>query len=261
MTWEQYGIFGKVAYGNPAKAAPYRKVINGRTEKALRLIETFGMENHHTSISFGVDSLVADHLTRTLYPDIPAMWLNQGPLAEWPDCLALKDLMVAQGFPLVELQPDITLYDWYRTRGIPQSSSMNNAEDDRLNEALMYSPIRRYQQEHGMRGFVWGLRWKGEGGHRRFVIKQYGEMYKRKADGITVCSPVGNWTKAEVFAYVDLHSLPYPAMYDLDRTQIRNGPPIGVSALNMGRVMKLKMYFPDVWRIVIAEFPELQRYT
>ena len=259
--WEQYGIVGKIHHGSPAKAAPYRKVIERRTAKALWVIEQFGEESHYVSISFGVDSLVAYHLARRVFSAIPVMWVNQGPLAEWPDCLALKDLMVAQGLPLVELQPDVSLYDWYRTHGIPQGSSMGNAEDEHLNEALMYAPIRHYQESAGMRGFIWGLRWKGEGGHRVFVIKQHGEIYTRKADGVSVCSPVGNWTKAEIFAYIDLHGLPYPAMYDLNRAEIRNGPPIGVSALNMGRVMKLKIYFPDIWRIVISEFPELQRYT
>lgn len=260
--WDRYGITGKVAYGNPSRALPYRKVIERRTEKALEVIEAaMQCGAMCSSLSFGVDSIVSDHLTRQINPLIPAMWVNQGSLAEWPDCLALKDMMVAQGLPLVEIQPDITLYDWYRTRGIPQGSSMSNAEDDHLNEALMYAPIRRYQHLNEVKGIVWGLRWKGEGGHRVFVIKQHGELYTRKADGITVCSPVGNWTKAEIFAYVELHGLPYPAMYDLNRAEIRNGPPIGVSALNLGRVMKLKMYFPDIWRVVISEFPEMQRYT
>lgn len=264
MTWADYGIKGSVAIGNPARALPYRRALTRRIEAALSDIhhlQEMTAGQFYSALSFGADSLVADHLMRRVYPDNPAVWINQGPLAEWPDCLALKDQMVAAGLPLVELTPDVTLYDWYRRHGIPTAASMSNADDKHLNEALMYAPLRRYQNAERMRGYIWGLRHSGEGKHRAYVIKGRGTVFTRKGDGLVVCSPVGNWTKLEIWAYIDAHALAYPAMYDIDRTEIRNGPPIGTSALNMGRVQKLKQNFPLIWRVVISEFPELQRYT
>jgi 3'-phosphoadenosine 5'-phosphosulfate sulfotransferase (PAPS reductase)/FAD synthetase len=262
--WKDYGITGRVSVGNPARALPYRKQIARRVEKSLADIAKLdGITNgrFYSSLSFGADSLVADHLMRRQWPNKPAMWVNQGPLAEWPDCLALKDQMVADGLPLVELTPDVTLYDWYRLHGIPTASSMGNPDDKRLNESLMYAPIRRYQSESAAKGFIWGLRYDGEGSHRAFLIKGRGTVFTRKSDGLSVCSPVGNWTKHEIWAYIDLHGLKYPAMYDVDRLEIRNGPPLGTSALNMGRIQKLKQNFPILWRVIVSEFPELQRYT
>lgn len=262
--WADYGITGSVHVGNPARALPYRKQIARRVEKSLadiaRLDDITG-GRFYSSLSFGADSLVADHLMRRRWPDKPAMWVNQGPLAEWPDCLALKDQMVAGGLPLVELTPDVTLYDWYRQHGIPTASSMGNADDKRLNEALMYAPIRRYQAKSGSRGFLWGLRYDGEGSHRAILIRSRGTLFTRNSDSLSVCSPVGNWTKHEIWAYIDLHGLHYPAMYDVDRLEVRNGPPLGTSALNMGRIQKLKQNFPILWRVIVSEFPELQRYT
>jgi len=262
--WADYGITGSVHTGNPARALPYRAKLMRRINRALddlRQLDASTCGRFYSALSFGADSLVADNLMRRVWPDKPAMWVNQGPLAEWPDCLALKDVMVADGLPLAELTPDITLYDWYRQHGIPTASSMSNPEDKRLNEALMYAPIRRYQAEIGARGFLWGLRHDGEGSHRALLIRSRGTLFTRQSDGIVVCSPVGNWTKHEIWAYIDLHQLRYPAMYDVDRLEVRNGPPLGTSALNMGRIVKLKQNFPQIWRVIVSEFPELQRYT
>jgi 3'-phosphoadenosine 5'-phosphosulfate sulfotransferase (PAPS reductase)/FAD synthetase len=170
--WADYGIAGHLAIGNPAKAAPYHRVIERRTAAATATIEHFSEAVGKAGclyLSFGADSLVAYDLARRVWPEIPAVWVNQGPLAEWPDCLALKDRMVANGLPLVEITPDVTLYDWYRLHGIPFACSMNNAEDERLNRALLYDPIQRYQEAAGIRGYIWGLRWRGEGKHRAFV--------------------------------------------------------------------------------------------
>jgi len=262
--WADYGITGKVHWGRRIAAAPYarrlRQLEDAAREVVYRLDEATDGQ-FYTAISFGVDSLVADHITRRVFPDVRAVWVNQGPLAEWPDCLALRDLMVANGLPLDELTPDTTLYDWYRQFGIPLAASMGNAEDKRLNTALMYGPIERYQAATNARGYVWGLRAHGEGGHRKILLQTRGLLYKRKTDGQHVASPVGRWTKKEIWAYIDHHELPYPAMYDVNREQVRNGPPIGTTAVNMGRIVGLRHHFPDIWRVVITELPELQRYT
>lgn len=262
--WTDYGITGKVHYGNRVNAEPYRKAIAKRSVKALaKLARFFDLveDAGYVAVSFGVDSLVAYHLARRINPAVRVAWVNQGPLAEWPDCLAVKDLMVSKGLPLTEIAPDVTLYDWYKTHGISLAANMNNAEDERLNKALIYDPIERYHRETGRRGIVWGLRWRGEGNHRAFVIKGNGELYQRKADSMWVCSPVGNWSKSEIWAYIDLFGLPYPAMYDLDREKIRNGPPIGVTGLHMGRLVRFRMLFPEMWRVFVLEFPEIQRYN
>lgn len=261
--WADYGIVGSVHYGMPINAAPYRSVLERRIRKARNILSTFFErigDGGYVALSFGVDSLVAYDLARRVNPSVRAAWVNQGPLAEWPDCLALRDLMVANGLPLTEITPDVTLYDWYRLHGIDYGANMNNAADGRLNKALLYDPIARFCAEQSRTGLIWGLRWRGEGGHRAFVVKGNGEIYTRKADGITVCSPVGNWSKTEIWAYLDLHALPYPAFYDVDRARIRNGPPIGVTGMHMGRLVRLRQIFPDLWRVFCAEFDEIQRY-
>lgn len=265
--WADYGIAGRVNYGQPLRAAPYRKLIERKTAAAQGLLAKFFNlcgDAGYVSLSFGVDSLVAYYLAREMKPNVRAVWVDQGPLAEWPDCLALKDLMVGDGLPLVRLQPDMTLYDWYRRHGIPIGAGMGSADDEQLNEALMYAPLRRWMEMESVQGITWGLRGTSrdkhrEGKHREILLCDRGQLFQRKT-GIWICSPVAWWSKREIFAYLDLHGLPYPAMYDVDREQVRNGPPIGASAMNMGRMNKMKLLFPAIWRIVVYEFPELQRF-
>lgn len=262
VDWADYGITGQIAHGKRAQALAYRTRIERKAEAARAVIDeamrlTGGRA--YVAVSFGVDSLVTWHLAQSVAP-IPAAWLNQGPLAEWPDCLALKDLMVSQGMDLTEIQPDITLYDWYRRHGIPMSSAMSSKEDKALNKALMYDPIARWEQSQDMACTIWGLRGAGdEGKHRKIMLSSKSLLFQMN-DGRWRCSPVGWWSKQEIWAYLDLHQLPYPAMYDKARLEIRNGPPIGTSAINMGRIDKLKKYFPEIWRVFCLEFPEIQRF-
>jgi 3'-phosphoadenosine 5'-phosphosulfate sulfotransferase (PAPS reductase)/FAD synthetase len=261
--WIDYGIKGTVRYGEPIKAVPYARILQRREEAALLTLQSFFNQvgkDSYVAVSFGVDSLVAYDLAHRSQSDTLAVWVNQGPLAEWPDCIALKELMVRDGMNLVEITPDITLYDWYQQHGIPFAANMNNPEDERLNKSLLYDPLARYQNSHNKRGVIWGLRWRGEGGHRCFVLKGKGAIYTRKVDGITFCSPVAHWTKTEIWAYIDHHRLPYPAFYDIDRNSIRNGPPIGVTGVGQGRVVKLRQMFPELWRIFCLEFDEIQKY-
>lgn len=261
--WADYGIVGEVKRGQPVKATPYLRVLDRREASARETLERFFDQvgdAAYVAVSFGVDSLVAYDLAQRIRPSVRAAWVNQGPLAEWPDCLALKDRMVASGMPLTEIAPDVTLYDWYRREGIHFAANMGNAEDERLNKALLYDPIERYRAAHGLRGVIWGLRWRDEGGHRAFVLKGKGATYTRKANGITYCSPVAHWTKSEVWAYIERHALLYPAFYDRDRATIRNGPPIGVTGIGQGRIVRLRQMFPELWRVFCLEFEEMQRY-
>lgn len=265
--WAALGIPGQVHYGQLAKALPYQRVIERKTAAALRKIEQFyaATQGHgYVSVSFGKDSLVAWHLAEQIIPSIPAAWVNQGPLAEWPDCLALKEVLVqSHGMVLHEVAPDRTLYQGMQHYGVPMSSDMSLPEDKAINRDLLYAPLVRFQAQHGYAGHIWGLRGVNEphreGVHREILLKKRGLLYQRQ-DGLWVCSPVGHWTTREIFAYIDLHGLPYPAMYDLDRESIRNGSPIDPAVVNLGRIRQLHRHFPAIYRLVVQAFPALAQY-
>jgi 3'-phosphoadenosine 5'-phosphosulfate sulfotransferase (PAPS reductase)/FAD synthetase len=265
--WESLGIPGRVNYGQRARALPYQRVLQRKTAAALRVIADWWekvQERGYVSVSFGKDSLVAWHLAQQVAA-VPAAWINQGPLAEWPDCLALKERLTTQhGMELHELAPDVSLYEGMRRHGVPISADMSTPADKAINQDLLYAPLHRFQQAHGWRGHIWGLRGveepHREGMHREILLNSRGLLFQR-ADGLWICSPVGRWTALEIWAYIDLHGLPYPAMYDVDRTRIRNGSPIDPAAINLGRIRQLHRDFPSIYRLVVDAFPVLAAYA
>ena len=58
-----------------------------------------------------------------------------------------------------------------------------------------------------------------------------------------------------------MHSLKYPAIYDVDRMTIRNGCPIGTTGANWGRLAELRKHYPDIYNQFVAKFPQVSTYV
>lgn len=208
--------------------------------------------------SGGKDSLVVGHLIRQVFPECPMVWINQGPLAEWADCILLIDYLREQSWNIVELCPPRSLWNLYHDFGIPLASRMNTTLDEKINKALMYDPIAQYEQDNGIEGAAWGLR--QESRNRKLFIRKHGTLHRRKSNDRWICSPIGFWQTQEVWLYIDRHQLPYPAFYDRDRTTVRNGPPIGTTGITKGRLSILRRYHPEIWAEFMQAFPQLRNY-
>jgi 3'-phosphoadenosine 5'-phosphosulfate sulfotransferase (PAPS reductase)/FAD synthetase len=212
----------------------------------------------YASISGGKDSLVACDLIRRTFPDCPFVWVNQGPLAEWPDCVELLESLKGLGWNIVELCPPRSLLNLYRDYGLPLEGTMTTGLDKKINAALMYGPINDYQEGNNIQGYAWGLRKESKG--RSMYLKSKGELYCRK-DGVWVCSPVGFWNTQDIWAYIDALKLPYAAIYDRDRMTVRNGPPIGTTGVNWGRLSDLRRYHPELFAQFVEAFPEVANHA
>lgn len=236
--------------------------LKRRELAALKVIEEWldkcDRRVYHT-ISGGKDSLVVGDLIRRLHPDCPMVWINQGPLAEWADCLLLLQHLKAQGWNIVEICPSLSLWQLYKDYGIPLEGHMQTRLDKIINQALMYDPLAEYESMTSPKGYAWGLRHDESKGRRKFMQSR-NTLYQRM-DKRWICSPVGFWHTTEIWQYIDHHQLPYPAMYDRDRMTIRNGPPIGTTGVNRGRLSELRRYHPDLWAEFVHGFPELQNYA
>lgn len=212
----------------------------------------------YCSISGGKDSLVAADLICRIFPDCPLVWVNQGPLAEWPDCVELINLWRKQGRNVVELCPVRSLWHLYLDLGIPLEGTMATKADKQINQRLMYDPLNEYQELNSIQGYAWGLRKESKG--RAAYLKTHGLLHQIKS-GFWVCSPVGFWTTEQIWQYIDRYRLPYAAMYDLDRMTVRNGPPIGTTGVNWGRLAELRRHCPDIWQQLSTQFPEVRNYA
>lgn len=236
--------------------------IDRKEKKAIAVIEQWLSNSDrqvYASVSGGKDSLVMAHLIRRVYPECPLVWVNQGYLAEWPDCVELLGLLSSQGWNIVELCPVRDLFHLYLDLGLPLEGTMDTKIDKLINQRLIYDPLNEYQELNNIAGYAWGIR-VDEGGKRKFYLKKHGELYQKK-DGMWVCSPIGFWKTEDIWYYIDRHKLPYPAMYDKNRFTVRNGPPIGTTGINWGRLSELRLHYPELFDEFAKHFPEVKSYV
>jgi 3'-phosphoadenosine 5'-phosphosulfate sulfotransferase (PAPS reductase)/FAD synthetase len=235
--------------------------LKRKIDRAYTVIERWVKESDYSiycSISGGKDSLVTAHLIRQIYPDCPLVWINQGHLAEWTDCIDLLHHLKQQGWNIIELCPVRDLWHLYIDLGIPLEGKMDTKHDKIINKRLMYDPLEEYQEFNNIKGYAWGIR-RDESRGRAFYLRKWGELHFLK-NGLWCCSPVAFWNVAEIWLYIDQHKLPYPAMYDRDRNTMRNGPPIGTTGVNWGRLAELRKHHPEVWQQFTEKFPEVRNY-
>lgn len=254
--WESVGIPGRVNYGQRARALPYQRVIQRKTDAARRVIEQWWRnveERGYVSLSYGKDSLATWHLASRLGA-IPAIHIDMGPLTNWPDCLALATVL--------EREYPTCVFREVSSRPYIEAIQAGDVDltGNHPGSSLLAETALHLQQDEGWRGFLWGLRGVNEphreGKQREILLKSRGALYQRR-DGFWVGMPVGPWRLEDIWAYIDLHQLPYPAMYDLDRATIRNGPMVGMTSVNLGRVRQLHALFPDIYRLVAQAMPEV----
>lgn len=237
--------------------------VTRKTEKALSVIEDWLEQcdrQVYCSISGGKDSLVAKHLIQQIYPDVPLVWINQGYLAEWDDCIELIYKWKADGENVIELCPVRDLWHLYLDLGIPLEGTMDTKADKIINQKLMYDPLQEYQENNDIKGYAWGIR-KQESKGRALYLKKHGQIHQNKKDGLIVCSPAANFTTQEIWQYIDMNGLAYPALYDRDRMQMRNGCPIGTTGVNWGRLVDLRKNYPDIFFKFADKFPEVLNHA
>lgn len=46
----------------------------------------------------------------------------------------------------------------------------------------------------------------------------------------------------------------------IDRSNVRNGPPIGTTGVNWGRIAMLRRHFPEFYAEFVKNFPEVANY-
>lgn len=233
-----------------------RKIV-----KALGVIENWldrCDRRVYVSISGGKDSLVTADLVRQVYPDCPLLWVNQGHLAEWPDCIELLECLKDQGWNIQEICPPLGLIQLFKKYGMAFDGRFT-ALDRKHIEELLLNPLGEWMERHETQGYAWGLRKESRG--RTMYLRSHGELYQRK-DGVWVCSPVGFWKTEDIWSYIDSQELPYAAVYDkYGRNNFRNGCPIDTAMANWGKLAWLRRHEPEVFDEFATIFPEVRDYA
>ena len=211
------------------------------------------------SISGGKDSLVMAYLIHSVYPECPFVWVNQGHLAEWDDCIKLLYFLKENyKWNIVELCPPLGLIQLFKKFGMAFDGHFT-ALDRKHCEELLLKPIEEFAETNGIRGYAWGLRKESKG--RSMFLKKHGELYQ-KVDGSWVCSPVGFWTTQDIWSFIDANKIPYAAVYDkYGRDTFRNGCPIDTALASMGKLAWLRKNEPSIFEEFSSIFPEVRNYA
>jgi 3'-phosphoadenosine 5'-phosphosulfate sulfotransferase (PAPS reductase)/FAD synthetase len=236
--------------------------LQRKKDKAIALIKEW-LElcdyQVYGSISGGKDSLVMAHLIREVFPDCPFLWVNQGHLAEWDDCIELLYYLRDElKWNIIELCPPLGLMQLYRKLGMSFDGQFNALDKKQCHELLLY-PLNEWAEMHNIKGYAWGLRQESRG--RKEYLRSNGLLYTKK-DGIVICSPIGFWTTEDIWHYIDWQKLPYATIYDVEgRMTFRNGCPIDTALSNWGRMAHLRKNYPKIYFEFAALFPEVKNYA
>lgn len=119
-----------------------------------------------------------------------------------------------------------------------------------------------WMRENARSTQVLGMRAEESRG-RKTCFRVRGLTYQ--AHGLTVCNPIGWWSSRDVWAHIESRGLPYNRrIYDAEthgfrREELRNG---GWLTLNdPTRVTWLRKHFPEQYRILVQEFPQVAMLT
>lgn len=148
--------------------------------------------------------------------------------------------------------------EWCREIGLPHER--DRTAQNRVVTAIKRNHAAAWVEEHGFTVQALGLRIE-EGGPRKRVLKARGAVYQN-ADETWRCNPLAYWSHRDVWAYLVSRGLPWPRLYDCEthgqtRAKIRNTGWLSTDGAHDGRIMWLRAHFPEQFRALVTEFPQV----
>lgn len=185
--------------------------LDRRADRARRIIRDFAAQGPCiASVSWGKDSTVLAHLVATAGVDVPLVWWRTRDF-EMPESDQVRDTFLARHPHPFEQRETVFRFP---KRGEP------GFEQRELEKRLAGKPTTFTSQ--GER-HITGVRGQ-ESRTRKLAMGRHGEI------SAFSCRPIGNWTAADVFAYLHKHQLPVHPAYAMsyggarDRTKLRVHP-------------------------------------
>lgn len=125
--------------------------------------------------------------------------------------------------------------------------------------------IPEYAKSLNMEMVFLGLR-QDENSYRRVHLRKYGSLFFAQSDDTWHCSPIHEWSRLDVWAYIYSYGLDYNRAYDkMDSMGIpmkrqRIGPLAQRKVLGYGQIAILKKGWPDLFNRFAAEYPDARSY-
>lgn len=226
-----------------------------KIQKALlRIREWYEYWNGNVYVSYsgGKDSIVLLHLIRSIYTDVPAVFVNTG--LEFPELvqsvrdtknviwlkpsMSFEKVVKKYGYPVISKQQASAIYklrnhnltDTYRNkllygdeRGIAGKLSdkwhyLKYAPfkiSDACCAVMKKRPLDKYTKETGRMPFVGELAAENQG--RKLVYLRTGCNAFNNAKPRS--KPLGPWLDDNIWQYINIYDLSYPSVYDIGESR------------------------------------------
>jgi len=213
--------------------------------------------------SWGKDSVVLVDLACEAWVTPSVLYLRS------PASLPGVDAVIAahrSGLDYHEIQRanSLTAYiEWVRSVGLPHDRTPS--EHAQAVASIKSDPAEAWMQEYGYDVLVLGMR-ADEGNKRTWTLGKRGPIYQR-AGGRWVANPLAWWSARDVWAHIAHRGLVYHRqLYDAEthgrtRETLRNTGWLSTDGAARGDVIWLRHHFPEQYRLLATEFPEIRTYA
>lgn len=268
------------------RKANYTKLVNLPLEdkilySTVRIKEFYLARKGRVYVSYsgGKDSTVLLHLVRSVYPEVPAVYIDTG--LEFPELRdhvrhmegvtvirpdkPFKQVILDEGYPVVSKQV-AKVIDQAR-RGMPNGIHRLSIDEGpygfkkwaylqdapfkisgKCCDYLKKKPAKAYHRETGRCPYL-GMH-ADESQLRMDSWEKHGENVE---GDIPSSSPLSIWTEDDVWQYIRVHGLTYPSVYDMGYK--RTGCMFCMFGITSDprRFLKLKATHPKQWAFCMRE--------
>lgn len=250
----------KPSYLAYAQTKIYKEKINKTIKFISEVLEKHN--NPYVAFSTGKDSLCMLSMIYNISPKVKVMFHDSG--VELPESYnQIKKICDFWDLNLNIINSPVNVLEIYKSKnGIFQG----NCEDIAFTSAMM-NPIRNWVKENSHDLSFIGLR-KEESSRRRKMLNTFGNYFYCKSNSIYECFPLSNWKGEDIWAYIFsnniLENFIHPAYYKdrlvEDPAKIRVSWFCDPAMATRGSFLWLKIYYPEIWNMLINMFPEMKSY-